>query len=52
MQDLAVMTVFEGEANLSEPIEDLVLRQVVLGHLWLPLVARLIVLNLQGHVTA
>ena len=51
MKNLTIVTVLECQADLREPVKDLVLIEVVLGHLRLALVLRLILLDLQGHVT-
>lgn len=51
VQDFAIMAVLECEADLGEPVQDLVLAEVVFGGLGLPLVARLVILDLQRHVT-
>ena len=52
VEDLSVVAVLQCEANLSEPVQDLVLSKVVLRHLRLSFVASLQILNLQSHVAA
>ena len=52
MQNLAVVAVLERQADLREPVQDLILREVVLGHLRLALVPSLKFLDLQRHVAA
>ena len=44
------MTVLQSQAYLRKPVENLILCEIVLGHLRLTLVLRLQVLNLQRHV--
>ena len=45
MKDLSVMAVLKSQANLSEPVQDLIFGQVVLRHFWLALVLSLVLLN-------
>ena len=51
MQDLPIVTVLQSQAYLREPVQDLILSEVVLRHFRLALVPRLQVLNLKRHVT-
>ena len=52
MHDLAVVAVLQCEHYLREPVEDLLLREVVFGDLRLALVARRQGLDALGKVTA
>ena len=52
MKDLSVVTMLNGQTDLREPVQDLILSQVVLGHFGLAFVLSLILLDLQCHVAS
>ena len=46
MQDFTIMTMLEGEADLCEPVEDLIFWKVITSYLWFAFVFSLHILDL------